>query len=152
MTTDATDPAAVDEVAGLISAIVRDVAELPDRTSPADRPEMMLVDAEELSIILERHLATALAETREKREREEAAYQHDIESCRKSLNGEVEESERLRAELASVRRALRFGFDLYGYDGPDGYWPIDKRGAFDRLARVALGLAPRAPTCPNREC
>jgi hypothetical protein len=33
-----------------------DVAELPDRTSPDDQPEMMLVSAEELSQIIEGHL------------------------------------------------------------------------------------------------
>lgn len=32
--------------------IVRDVAELPDRTSPADAPEMMLVTADELTGIV----------------------------------------------------------------------------------------------------
>ncbi|TPM06777.1 MULTISPECIES: hypothetical protein [unclassified Mesorhizobium] len=34
--------------------IVRAVAELPDRTSPADRPEMMLVSQAELMAILDR--------------------------------------------------------------------------------------------------
>lgn len=32
--------------------IVREVAELPDRTSPEDRPDMMLVTADELRAIL----------------------------------------------------------------------------------------------------
>jgi hypothetical protein len=36
-----------------ISAIVRAVAELPDRTSPADAPHMMLVSEQELRLILE---------------------------------------------------------------------------------------------------
>lgn len=40
----------------LATAIIRDVAELPDRTSPEDQPEMMLVTAEELRAILEAHL------------------------------------------------------------------------------------------------
>lgn len=35
-----------------ISAIVLDVAELPDRDSPEDQPEMMLVSADELRAIL----------------------------------------------------------------------------------------------------
>lgn len=35
--------------------IVREVAELPDRTSPDDAPDMMLVKAEELRLIVEHH-------------------------------------------------------------------------------------------------
>jgi hypothetical protein len=38
-----------------IDAIVREVAELPDRDSPPDQPEMMLVTADELRNILLRH-------------------------------------------------------------------------------------------------
>ncbi len=40
------------EVAALVAGIVRDVAELGDRTSPEDRPDMMLVTAEELTNIV----------------------------------------------------------------------------------------------------
>lgn len=40
-----------------ISDIVREVAELPDRTSPDDQPEMMLVTAAELTAILAGHLS-----------------------------------------------------------------------------------------------
>lgn len=40
-----------------IDLILRDVAELPDRTSPDDWPEALLVTAEELREILERHLS-----------------------------------------------------------------------------------------------
>lgn len=32
--------------------VIRDIAELPDRTSPPDAPDMMLVTAEELRAIL----------------------------------------------------------------------------------------------------
>lgn len=39
----------------LIDNVIRDVAELPDRTSPEDWPEAMLVTADELRMILERH-------------------------------------------------------------------------------------------------
>lgn len=39
-----------------IDGIIRDVAELPDRTSPADQPEMMLVSADELRAILLNHI------------------------------------------------------------------------------------------------
>lgn len=38
-----------------IGAVIRDVAELPDRDSPADQPEMMLVSGEELRNIIVAH-------------------------------------------------------------------------------------------------
>ena len=38
-----------------INAIIRDIAELPDRDSPADWPEAMLVTANELKEVLVRH-------------------------------------------------------------------------------------------------
>lgn len=40
----------------IIAAILTDVSELPDRTSPDDFPESMVVTSDELMIILERHL------------------------------------------------------------------------------------------------
>lgn len=46
----------------LIDQIVREVAELPDRTSPEDQPEMMLVSGDELRVIL----ALALSPSRDK--------------------------------------------------------------------------------------
>ena len=39
-----------------VDLIIRDIAELPDRTSPSDQPEMMLVTEDELRVILERYL------------------------------------------------------------------------------------------------
>ena len=47
---------------------------------------------------------------------------------------------RLKAadRIERLEAALKYGFDLYGYDGPDGYWPIEMRREFDRLARDAL--------------
>ena len=48
-------------------------------------------------------------------------------------------------ELRAMREALRFGFYLYGLDGPDGPWPMDKRREFDRLARLGLGLSGAQP-------
>ena len=39
-----------------IAAIILDVCELPDRTSPDDRPEELTVSVSELRTILERHL------------------------------------------------------------------------------------------------
>jgi len=40
-----------------IEAVIRRVAELPDRTSPEDWPEAMLVTADELAAILEEEAA-----------------------------------------------------------------------------------------------
>ncbi len=40
----------------LIDNVLRDVAELPDRTSPEGWPEAMLVTADELRLILERQM------------------------------------------------------------------------------------------------
>lgn len=42
--------------------IVRDVAELPDRTSPEDRPEMMLVSVDELRGIVEAHAEASITQ------------------------------------------------------------------------------------------
>lgn len=42
-----------------IDGVLRDVAELPDRNSPADQPEVMLVTAAELRQILEAHWIAA---------------------------------------------------------------------------------------------
>jgi len=30
------------------------------------------------------------------------------------------------SDLAAAIKALQFGFDLYGYDAPDGPWPIER--------------------------
>ena len=53
------------EVAALIGAVLRDVAELPDRNSPDDWPDALIVTGEELEIILEEafeQAATALTQ------------------------------------------------------------------------------------------
>jgi hypothetical protein len=43
------------EIENFINSVIGDVSELPDRTSPEDEPDMMLVTADELkTIILER--------------------------------------------------------------------------------------------------
>ena len=39
-----------------IELIIRDVAELPDRTSPEDWPEALIVTSDELEEILTQHL------------------------------------------------------------------------------------------------
>lgn len=44
-----------------IFSVLRDVAELPDRNSPDDEPDMMLVTADELKTILCNRLSEALA-------------------------------------------------------------------------------------------
>lgn len=57
-----TTPTEAQEAGGvpdLVTLIIRDVGELPDRTSPADWPEAMLVTAYELSTILVGRLAAA---------------------------------------------------------------------------------------------
>jgi hypothetical protein len=55
-------PAVPDEVLrDAIGLILRDVAELPDRTSPDDWPEAMLITAGELGIIVDKHIRSLLA-------------------------------------------------------------------------------------------
>lgn len=46
-------------VAAWIDDVLRDVAELPDRSSPEDEPDMMLVTADELRLIIEQHAPPA---------------------------------------------------------------------------------------------
>ncbi|MCV0427566.1 MAG: hypothetical protein K5905_19070 [Roseibium sp.] len=43
---------------GTISEIVKDVCELPDRTSPEAEPDMLLVTVDVLELILSHHLST----------------------------------------------------------------------------------------------
>lgn len=50
---------------GLLDLIVRDVAELPDRSSPEDWPEAMLVTGDELKDILRSRLSTGEQEVGE---------------------------------------------------------------------------------------
>jgi len=42
----------------IIASVLRDVAELPDRSSPDGKPDMMLVTGAELREILIEHLAS----------------------------------------------------------------------------------------------
>jgi hypothetical protein len=44
-----------------VNSVLNDVAELPDRTSPDDEPDMMLVTAEELGRIIRERLSEALS-------------------------------------------------------------------------------------------
>ena len=48
--------------AAIAALIVRDVAEIPDRCSPDDQPEMMLVTSDELTHIVMRRLAALEAD------------------------------------------------------------------------------------------
>lgn len=41
----------------VVEKIIRDVAELPDRTSPADWPDALIVTSAELKQILDRYLS-----------------------------------------------------------------------------------------------
>jgi hypothetical protein len=52
---DGLTPSAKAQRNGLADLVIRDVQELPDRTSPDDWPEAMLVTAAELRDIIERH-------------------------------------------------------------------------------------------------
>ncbi len=61
----------------LIGEIIRDVAELGDRTSPDGQPDMMLVTAEELRGILSERLAASRA-ARDWRPREDAG---ELRNC-----------------------------------------------------------------------
>lgn len=49
----------------IIKAVLLDVAELPDRTSPEDQPEMMLVSGDELALILVEQLSPHIAASSE---------------------------------------------------------------------------------------
>ncbi|XUM25092.1 hypothetical protein ACRAVF_34055 (plasmid) [Bradyrhizobium oligotrophicum S58] len=51
----------ISEFDQFVSSVINDVAELPDRTSPDDEPDMMLVTAEELKTILCKRLSEALS-------------------------------------------------------------------------------------------
>lgn len=50
------------DIPALVSGVIREVAELGDRTSPEDRPDMMLVTADELSAILASALSLTAGE------------------------------------------------------------------------------------------
>ncbi len=63
-----------------VNSVLRDVAELPDRTSPDDEPDMMLVTADELKAILCNRLSETLnsAATLVYPECEYCKKQHDL--------------------------------------------------------------------------
>lgn len=51
------------DATNFVTAVCRDVAELPDRNSPADWPEAMLVTAEELQRIISNQLVLSVRGT-----------------------------------------------------------------------------------------
>lgn len=57
------------EAADVAERVVLDVSELPDRTSPADWPDAMLVTADELHAIVAEHATAAIAAMRPESER-----------------------------------------------------------------------------------
>lgn len=68
-----------------IENVSLDIAELPDRTSPEDMPEMMLVSHEELESIIKAHLPILLAPSPSRREptrEEEIWIRHVAEMVR----------------------------------------------------------------------
>lgn len=73
----------------LAAAIVQAVAELPDRTSPDDWPDAMLVTADELSSIVR------------------AAAEREIHALRQERDGARQEIDRLRSAQAAAQRLLR---------------------------------------------
>ena len=58
---DPSAPCQAHSVEAAVQSAIRDVAELPDRTSPKNQPEMMLVSGDELQTILERHFGNVRA-------------------------------------------------------------------------------------------
>jgi len=82
-----------------MKAVVRDVAELPDRTSPDDAPEMMLVtEAELLAIIARLSLATPSLLT------EEEQRQIDMARFERSQQGDTRNMRMVTDLLAIIDR------------------------------------------------
>ena len=77
-----------------IDIVVRDVAELPGRTSPDDCPEAMLVTAVELRAILENSAAAEEAES----------LREELERWRKGYNS-ITKSHYMEKTLTLERRA-----------------------------------------------
>src|SRR6267154_1918917 len=102
MTSPSSIPSRMEEIAG---NIVRDVAELPDRTSPGDEPETMLVTSNELEAIIKAELASTI----------QSAQAEEREACAKELDRHrqerLDESLRLLDDKptdAAVLRAQAF--------------------------------------------
>lgn len=77
-------------IASFISQIVRNVAELPDRTSRADQPDMMLVSVDELTSILRQAFDDGPDRSDEDNSAGEALYARHCELQRAELAREGE--------------------------------------------------------------
>lgn len=92
-----------------VQAIIRDVADLPDRTSPDDDPSIMLVSEDELSEILVKHLKPDIDHTAqpvdEQADPHAAAWQwrHDFEATHDHLPS-LEDAFKAGAEWAMRRQ------------------------------------------------
>ena len=78
------------KIAGALYAICTDVGELPDRTSPDDQPEMLLVTAEELDTICDRHIRDLLDALPQQAATDEARYRDALEQIQQAtIDGKV---------------------------------------------------------------
>lgn len=138
--------------AELVSSIIRDVAELPDRNSPEDWPEAMLVTSYELRVILDRHLESLSSQLAEL-DKLASAISRDCN------NTALERNEAL-AELAA-EKALREGaeFALKAIKGmvcgernpnwSDNWRTTGSRGRIADIVDIALGQNIPRPAEPS---
>lgn len=99
----------------IVALVARDVAELPDRTSPPDEPMLLLVTENELIELVDYHFTAALAAERAKALEEAAqmlirasdhyenyaAKHHDVDGDRAQLQAHT-----CRSQAASVRALI----------------------------------------------
>lgn len=78
--------------APIVDNIVRDIAELPDRTSPDVQPDMMLVTEVELGLIIGRHIEGIVTEARTDRSAL-LAYLGRLETENAELKARIERME-----------------------------------------------------------
>lgn len=110
----------------LISNIIRDVAELPDRTSPDDQPDVMLVSSGELRLILTERVADLSAAT---------ARIAELEAEREAFR---KERDALRAENARLRQVIADEANRINIEG-SAYHKAQLA-----LDEIAVGLKTRA--------
>lgn len=99
------------ELEKTIERILRDSCELPDRNSPEDQPEMLLITVEELDMILRRHLGLEDAALHPAPAARDAAGMTEAEveaACRAICpDWELIHGARRNIELARMRVALK---------------------------------------------
>ena len=111
----------------LIMEICGDVAELPDRTSPEDQPDMMMVNFEELRIILDTRLTPCVS-----------AYP-DLKAHIAALEAEVARLTSLMLDEDGISDAIEESFDVE-WSSRDGARHVV--GWFEvELGRAALAKA-----------